>query len=126
VAESHKRIDESRIEMMRGYAETQDCRRQYLLSYFGEFLDEPCGNCDTCSDGTAEEQPDAHESPFALQSRVRHAAWGAGLVMRYEGDRIVVLFDEVGYKTLSLAAVAAKNLLEPMDGPVTDAAAGAA
>lgn len=31
--------------------------------------------------------------------------------MRYEGDRIVVLFDEVGYKTLSLPAVTARNLL---------------
>jgi ATP-dependent DNA helicase RecQ len=35
--------------------------------------------------------------------------------MRYEGDRIVVLFDDVGYKTLSLAAVAAKGLLEAVD-----------
>ena len=45
--------------------------------------------------------------------------------MRYEGDRIVVLFDEVGYKTLSLEAVQQRNLLEPL---VTDgtAEAGAA
>jgi ATP-dependent DNA helicase RecQ len=35
--------------------------------------------------------------------------------MRYEGDRIVVLFDEVGYRTLSLEAVAARGLLEPLD-----------
>jgi ATP-dependent DNA helicase RecQ len=122
VAESHKRIDTSRVEMMRGYAETQHCRRQYLLGYFGERLEQPCGNCDTCSAGTSGEQPDAGDSPFALQSRVRHAAWGTGLVMRYEGDRIVVLFDEVGYKTLSLPAVAAKGLLEP----IGDEAAGAA
>jgi ATP-dependent DNA helicase RecQ len=115
VAESHRRVDESRVEMMRGYAETRDCRRQYLLGYFGELLDEPCGNCDTCSAGTAGEQPDADDSPFPLQSRVRHASWGDGLVMRYEGDRIVVLFDEVGYKTLSLEAVAARGLLELVD-----------
>ena len=116
VATSHQQIDDSRIQMMRGYAETQNCRRQYLLGYFGEFLDEPCGNCDTCSAGTAGEQPDADDSPFPLQSRVRHASWGDGLVMRYEGDRIVVLFDDVGYKTLSLDAVAARGLLEPVDG----------
>ncbi len=113
VAESHKKVEQSRLTMMQGYAETQGCRRQYLLAYFGEQLDEPCGNCDTCEDGTAEEQPDAAESPFALQSRVNHAAWGSGVVMRYEGDRIVVLFDEVGYKTLLLEAVAARGLLEP-------------
>ncbi len=113
VAESHKKVEQSRLTMMQGYAETQGCRRQYLLAYFGEQLDEPCGNCDTCADGTAEEQPDAADSPFALQSRVNHAIWGSGLVMRYEGDRIAVLFDEVGYKTLLLEAVAARGLLEP-------------
>ena len=29
------------------------CRRQFLLGYFGEDLPEPCGNCDTCTDGPA-------------------------------------------------------------------------
>jgi ATP-dependent DNA helicase RecQ len=113
VAEHHRQVEKSRLTMMQGYAETQGCRRQYLLAYFGEQLDEPCGHCDTCEAGTAEEQPDAAESPFALQSRVQHTSWGEGIVMRYEGDRIVVLFDEVGYKTLLLEAVAARGLLEP-------------
>jgi ATP-dependent DNA helicase RecQ len=31
--------------------------------------------------------------------------------MRVEDDRLVVLFDEVGYKTLALAAVTAHGLL---------------
>jgi ATP-dependent DNA helicase RecQ len=112
VAESQKRVEQSRVEMVRGFAETTGCRRQYVLGYFGETLDEPCGSCDTCEAGTAVEQPDAAESPFDLQSRVRHAAWGEGVVMRYEGDRIVVLFEEVGYKTLLLAAVQERGLLE--------------
>ncbi|MCW2665093.1 MAG: recQ 3 [Frankiales bacterium] len=112
VAESHKKVEQSRLSMMQGYAETQGCRRQYLLAYFGETLEEPCGHCDNCEDGTAEEQPDAADSPYALQSRVNHAQWGGGTVMRYEGDRIVVLFDAVGYRTLSLEAVAARGLLE--------------
>jgi ATP-dependent DNA helicase RecQ len=97
---------------MRAYAETTGCRRQFLLAYFGETLEEPCGNCDTCRDGTAEEQADADDSPFPLQSKVTHSSWGSGVVMRYEGDRIVVLFEEVGYRTLSLEAVAARGLLE--------------
>ena len=112
VAESQKKVESSRVDMVRGFAETTGCRRQYVLGYFGEVLDEPCGNCDTCDAGTATDQPDAAESPFELQSRVRHASWGEGTVMRYEGDRIVVLFEEVGYKTLLLATVQERGLLE--------------
>ncbi len=51
VAEGHRKVEQSRVEMMRGYAETTGCRRQFLLAYFGETLDEPCGNCDTCAAG---------------------------------------------------------------------------
>ena len=29
-------------------SETVECRRQYLLRYFGQDLAEPCGNCDVC------------------------------------------------------------------------------
>ena len=112
VAESHRKVEQSRVEMMRAYAETSGCRRQLLLAYFGEALEEPCGSCDTCAAGTAQEQADADDSPFPLQSRVTHSTWGSGMVMRYEGDRIVVLFEEVGYRTLSLEAVAARGLLE--------------
>ena len=114
VAESHRKVEQSRLMMMRGYAETTGCRRQYLLAYFGEQLDEPCGNCDTCEAGTAHEQPDADSSPFGLQSRVEHTEWGEGLVMRYEGDRIVVLFEQVGYRTLSLPAVLSHGLLREL------------
>ncbi len=112
VAEAHRKVEQSRVEMMRAYAETTGCRRQLLLAYFGEVLEQPCGNCDTCEAGTAEESADADSSPYALQSRVVHDQWGSGTVMRYEGDRIVVLFEEVGYRTLSLAAVEARGLLK--------------
>jgi ATP-dependent DNA helicase RecQ len=99
--------------MMQGYAEGRTCRRQLLLSYFGESPDARCGACDNCASGSsAEENHDAESSPYPLASRVVHAEWGEGLVMRYEGDRIVVLFDEVGYKTLLLEAVAARGLLQ--------------
>jgi ATP-dependent DNA helicase RecQ len=112
VADAHQRLIRSRIEMMRGYAETTGCRRQFLLGYFGEQLAHPCGNCDTCEAGTAQEHP-AEDTRFPLNSGVRHAEWGHGVVMSVEEDRLTVLFDQVGYKTLALAAVEAQGLLAP-------------
>ncbi|MBD0290972.1 MAG: RecQ family ATP-dependent DNA helicase [Thermoleophilia bacterium] len=104
--------ERSRVEMMRGYAELRDCRREYVLNYFGEEFEAPCGNCDNCEAGIV--QPDRDE-PFALGTPVRHEKWGAGLVQRYEGDKVVVLFDDVGYKTLAVALVRERGLLERAD-----------
>jgi ATP-dependent DNA helicase RecQ len=112
VAERHRRMLRSRLHMLRGYAETTGCRRQYLLGYFGEQLAEPCGNCDTCEAGTAQRRfPGTDE--FQLNGHVRHGQWGHGVVMSVEEDRMAVLFDEEGYKVLSLAAVREQDLLEP-------------
>ncbi|WP_424529505.1 DUF3553 domain-containing protein [Sphaerisporangium viridialbum] len=44
-------------------------------------------------------------------AKVRHSAWGPGVVMSREPDRVTVLFEDVGYKTLSLEAVERDNLL---------------
>jgi len=102
-------IERSRVEMMRQYAETTDCRRQFLLNYFGEEYERRCGNCDNCDRGTT--TIDA-EGPFPLSTRVRHTLWGEGLVLRYEAGTVTVLFDEVGYKSLSLEVVESAGLLE--------------
>jgi len=40
-----------------------------------------------------------------MHADVRHAEWGHGIVMSREQDRITVLFDSVGYKTLALGLV---------------------
>lgn len=44
-----KQMHLRRLEQMREYAETSDCRRQYLLRYFGDRYTGPCGNCDNCA-----------------------------------------------------------------------------
>ncbi|MCK5359739.1 MAG: RecQ family ATP-dependent DNA helicase, partial [Gammaproteobacteria bacterium] len=49
-AENYKRVSIHKLEAMLGLCESGLCRRQTLLSYFGENLDEPCGNCDNCLD----------------------------------------------------------------------------
>ncbi|MCU1545995.1 MAG: recombinase RecQ [Homoserinimonas sp.] len=121
-AESRERIEHSRIAMMRGYAETTECRRQFLLGYFGEQRDEPCGNCDNCTDRSAmveteqERRPQTAtvDGPFAVNSPVRHKLWGPGTVMRNEDDRITVFFETEGYRVLSLEAVEERELLKPV------------
>ncbi|MCQ6269023.1 RecQ family ATP-dependent DNA helicase [Pseudarthrobacter sp. R1] len=137
LAEARQRVDQSRLTMMRAYAETDSCRRQFLLGYFGEDLPEPCGNCDACADaasradapahapargtgrhddggpGSAEQAAPGAGDPFPLQSSVVHKEWGPGLVMRHEDDVITVLFEQEGYKTLSRTAVVEHELLKP-------------
>src|SRR5262249_32107321 len=107
--ERHRELERSRIDMVRAYAELRDCRRRFLLNYFGEPRDEPCGYCDVCDAGLA---APAGRRPFELESRVRHRKWGEGVVQRYEGDKLVVLFDEVGWKTLEVDLVVDRGLLE--------------
>jgi ATP-dependent DNA helicase RecQ len=98
--------------MMRTYAETVDCRRRIILELLGENHPQRCGNCDNCDGG---DSTDGLHRPFPLGSRVRHADWGEGTVQLYEeDDRVVVLFDRVGYKTLALPVVAAHTLLTPL------------
>jgi ATP-dependent DNA helicase RecQ len=105
-------FDKSRVDMMRAYAELSGaCRREFLLSYFGEATDGPCGNCDLCDAGEAEAAPG--DAPFPVGGRVRHPKWGEATVQRYEEDKVVVLFDSVGYKALALEAVQDNDLLEP-------------
>ncbi len=44
------RIELHKLNAMVAYAEERGCRRRALLGYFGENLDQDCGNCDTCLD----------------------------------------------------------------------------
>ena len=46
--EAHKRIEYHKLDAMLALCEQVHCRRQALLSYFGDRLEHACGNCDTC------------------------------------------------------------------------------
>ena len=47
--DQRKRVERQKLDALLGLAETAGCRRQVLLSYFGDHC-EPCGNCDTCAE----------------------------------------------------------------------------
>jgi ATP-dependent DNA helicase RecQ len=108
--EEREAFDRSRVDMMRGYAEHDGCRRAYVLGYFGEPYDPPCGCCDICDAGGGEPAP-RRQAGWEVGDRVAHARWGAGTVQRLEDGRLTVVFDGVGYKTLDAAAVAGGDLL---------------
>ncbi len=110
VAERDRRreFDGSRLDMMRAYAETTDCRRRVILELLGESHPHRCGHCDNCDAGTSTE---SGERPFPIGATVEHAEWGRGTVSHYEGDRVVVLLADLGYRTLSLPLVLEKGLL---------------
>jgi ATP-dependent DNA helicase RecQ len=101
-------FDRSRLDMIRAYAETSDCRRRVILELLGEDYPDRCGHCDNCEAGTSEE---AADRPYPIGSQVQHPEWGQGTVSHYEGDRVVVLFTDAGYRTLALGLVREKGLL---------------
>ncbi|MFC8964343.1 RecQ family ATP-dependent DNA helicase [Streptomyces sp. NPDC057094] len=141
IATARVDLERSRVEMMRAYAETNGCRRRHMLGYFGETLAEgDCAGCDTCArtqelketpvrtgdilSGTGPDplEPEAAgtaDSDFPPGMTVGHSTWGEGQVMSEEGNRITVLFESVGYRTLSLPAVQARGLLTPVSSATT-------
>jgi ATP-dependent DNA helicase RecQ len=46
--EAHKRLELHKLDAMLALCEQVHCRRQALLHYFGDHLEQPCNNCDTC------------------------------------------------------------------------------
>jgi ATP-dependent DNA helicase RecQ len=103
-----EQFDRSRVAMMGAYADATTCRREFILTYFGERFQPPCSRCDNDDAGLVKAVP---EGPFATGSRVVHEKWGGGMVQRYEENQVVVLFDSVGYKKLGLDLVEERGLL---------------
>ena len=49
-SEDFKRHQHRKLESMLGLCEQVSCRRQTLLAYFDETLDQACGHCDNCTE----------------------------------------------------------------------------
>src|SRR5690554_2003741 len=45
---ANEEVQLAKLERMKQFSEAPTCRRKILLSYFGEFLQDDCGNCDVC------------------------------------------------------------------------------
>jgi len=46
--ELRKRNERLKLDALLGWCEVTDCRRRSLLAYFGDDLEDDCGNCDVC------------------------------------------------------------------------------
>lgn len=90
--EQRKRMERQKLDALLGLAETAGCRRQVLLSYFGDEC-EPCGNCDTCA-----EPPILFDGTIAAQKALSciyrtgerfGQAYIADVLLGVENERIV-------------------------------------
>jgi ATP-dependent DNA helicase RecQ len=60
--DAYKQVQRQKLDALIGLCEIPTCRRQVLLAYFCETLQQPCGNCDNClnppatTDGTVAAQ----------------------------------------------------------------------
>jgi ATP-dependent DNA helicase RecQ len=83
--EDRKRREHARLNTLLAYCEAPGCRRQILLSYFGETT-EPCGNCDRCRDPG--ERIDSTEDARKVLVAVRDTGerFGAVRVIEALGD----------------------------------------
>jgi hypothetical protein len=98
LAERRRELVRSRIERVRAYAATTDCRRRLLLGHFGEQHPEVCGRCDNCDAGTSREvDTDAVEG--GRRGRGAAPGVGRGRGDDHRGRPVTVLFAEHGYKT---------------------------
>ncbi|PAV26409.1 DNA helicase RecQ [Tamilnaduibacter salinus] len=61
-SEHFKRVERQKLDAMLGLCEVTECRRKAMLSYFGDHLEAPCGNCDTCL-----EPPETWDGTVAVQ-----------------------------------------------------------
>ena len=60
--ELRKRNERLKLDALLGWCEVTDCRRRSLLAYFGDELENDCGNCDVCL-----QPPDVFDGTEAAQ-----------------------------------------------------------
>ncbi len=99
--DAQKQIERRKLDALLAYCETTNCRRQLLLAYFGEQLDDPCNNCDACLD-PAESYDGTTDAQKALSNVYRtEQTFGvshlADVLIGSESERI----DRFGHRQIS-------------------------
>ena len=90
----------AKLERMKQYADALSCRRKILLSYFGELVNENCGNCDICKnppaffDGTVIAQ-----KALSAVSRLKEIEPIGVIIDFLRGSKNAGIFDK-GYQNL--------------------------
>ena len=101
----YKKIARYKLDSMLALCETANCRRTYLLHYFGEKLHANCGNCDTCLEPPV--QWDATVDAQKIMSTIYRTqqTFGAGylidVIMARKNPKIL----ERGHDTLSVYGI---------------------
>ena len=70
--------EQERLKRMTFYCFTNECLREYILHYFGEYGSGYCGNCSNCL--TQFEEKDVTEIAAKLIGCVKESSWSFGLV----------------------------------------------
>ena len=110
--DERKRADHARFSALLALAEAPRCRRQTLLAYFGEILEEPCGHCDLCEnpperfDGTILAQK---AMSAILRTGERFGVEHLTAVLRGETTDAVARFRHDGLPTFGVGADIAKT-----------------
>ncbi len=114
-ADAERTLRRTQVERVREYADSTHCYDLVLRHHFGDRAEDPCGRCGTCASesGPTPLRVLADLDGIAAESEVRHRRFGRGTVTDLTRDTVTVLFDRVGYRTLSTALVRERSLLRP-------------
>lgn len=70
-----------KLQMMQGFVESPDCRKQTLLRCFGETLTEPCGTCDRCLYPAVTYNATSASQLFVKTVGITGQKYGAGYIL---------------------------------------------